>query len=255
VTALFRDVSFFEDQMRSLKDIKLLLWFGYAIAYPLAVLPPIVIDPLLRSHVYYSSRQYPYAFLSIPIFALLLAAQYLWLRTAKSVKSLYASVGIFFLSTLMTLPLFQPEFPHGNVITVGVLASFFCSFSIFVWSIGRQISIYTEGLTSEGTGTVEYMTALSGFVRQGAFAAVALFGALFFGAFATLFGYVESVVTEKADLFLLKYNTAFQIGFYAMYSLVGPVRYFFMMNLYILSEFKKITATPKTIAKPRRPRK
>src|SRR5207248_2354247 len=94
-----------------------------------------------------------------------------------------------------------------------------------------------------GRTTIDYLNALSQFVRQGAFAAVTLFGVLFYGGFTTAFYYVEAVVTEKPDIFLLKFNTAFQIGFYALFSIIGPVRYFFMMNLHVLAEFKKIAIT------------
>jgi hypothetical protein len=242
--------------MRSTKDIKILLFVGFAIGYPLAVLPAILIDPLLKSHVLYPARNYPYGFVCVPIYLTMLTMQFLIMTKGRSVRFLYVSVLIFLISIVMSLPLFMPEFPHGNIFQVGLVTTFLCCFSIFVWSIGRQIALYTESLTPSVRATVDFITALLSFVRQGAFAAVTLFGVLFYGAFTTVFSYVDAVVTDKSDVFLLKYNTAFQIGFYAIYSIVGPVRYFFMMNLHILSEFKKIV-TKKSIdsTAPRKPSK
>jgi hypothetical protein len=84
------------------------------------------------------------------------------------------------------------------------------------------------------------MKVLFSFVRQGAFAGVTLFGALFFAAFATAFKYTEFTVTSKSDAFLLNINMLFQFAFYAIYAIVGAIRYFFLMNVTILSQFKTL---------------
>jgi hypothetical protein len=141
---------------------------------------------------------------------------------------------------ILSLPVFLPEFPHGNLISVGAATAFLCAFSIFVWSIGSHVLLDSESVDAAGFATFEYMKVLFSFVRQGAYAGVALFGALFLTSYATGFKYAESTVTDKSDLFLLNANVAFQIGFYALLSIVGPIRYFFIMNLQILTQFKNI---------------
>ncbi len=226
--------------MSSIRDIRILLFIAHAIGYPLAVLPPIFIDPLLKSHTVYPLRQYSYAIFCLPIYILLLSAQYFVLTKRKTLKSLYISVCIFLAATIVSLPIFLPELPHGNVFNVAVITAFFSAFAIFVWSIGDRISMDPTTLRSAGHETFEYLKALFAFLRQGAFAAVALFGALFFAAFTTGFKYIESIVTDKSDVFLLNLNLSFQIGFYALYSVIGPVRYFFVMNFHILSQFRDI---------------
>jgi hypothetical protein len=220
--------------MHSIRDIKILLFVGYAFAYPLAVLAPILIDPLLKTHVVFPSREYPNAKLCFLIYALLLGSQCILLIKAKRLLVLYSSICVFLIAIAVSLPIFLPEFPHGNLFAVGVTTAFLSAFTIFVWWIGDQISIDPTSLESAGHETFEYMKALFTFVRQGAFAGVTLFGALFFAAYST--------VTDKHDLFLLKLNTGFQIGCYAIYSVVGAVRYFFIMNLQILSQFRAIAA-------------
>jgi hypothetical protein len=228
--------------MNSIKDIKILLFLGYAVGYPLAVLPPIFMDPLLKSHVLFASRSYVHARWCIAIYLLLICGQSILLTRSQRIRSLYFSVCGFMISIVVSLPLFLPEFPHGNLFAVGITTTFLSAFSIFVWSIGLQISIDPESLKSSGEATFDYIKALFSFVRQGAFAGVALFGALFFAAFSTEFKYVENTVTDKRDIFLLNLNIALQVAFYTLYSVGGVVRFFFNMNLHILSQFKDVAA-------------
>jgi hypothetical protein len=231
-----------DELMYSIKDIKIFVLVGYALSYPLAVLPPIFIDPLIKTHVIYPTRHYPYAPWCLAIYAALLGGAGLCLRRAKMMAPLYASVVIFLAAILISFPIFRPEFPHGNVFAVGMTMTFLSAFSIFVWSIGDQIALDPKTLRSGGEATFEYVKALFSFVRQGAFAGVTLFGALFFAAYSNGFEYSKMTVTDVSDRFFLNLNTGFQIGFYAIYAVVGPVRYFFMMNLRLLSQFKAIAA-------------
>lgn len=237
--------------MRPIKDLKILLMIGYIVGYPLAVLPPILIDPVLVSHVNYPEpRQYPYRLVCLFIFLLMLTAQCYVFRVKSSIMSLYGSVCVYLLAIIFSFPIFLPEFPHGNILAVGITTGFFSAFTIFVWSIGDQISIDVKSLETAGTATFEYLKAILTFVRQGAFAAVTLFGALFFAAFTTEFQFGDATVTAPQDKFLFHLNTAIQIGFYSTYSIVGVVRYFFVMNLQLLSNFKEIaTRLDQQIAK------
>jgi hypothetical protein len=104
----------------------------------------------------------------------------------------------------------------------------------------NHISEDAQSLTSAGQASFEYLKTLFAFGRQGAFAGVTLFGALFFAAFTTEFKYSETTVTEKSEVFLLNINAALQIAFYATYCVMGAIRYFFVMNLNVLSRFKEI---------------
>jgi hypothetical protein len=229
--------------MIPIRDIKILLLVGYIVGYPLAVLPPILIDPVLRSHVNYPEpRQYPYRALCIVIFLSMIAMQGMLLRSKSSVVSLYISACVFLIAVISSLPIFLPEFPHGNLLAVGITTGFLSAFTIFVWTIGEQVAVDPSSLGTAGNATFEYLKAILSFVRQGAFAAVALFGALFFAAFTTEFQFADATVTAAQDKFMLHLNMSLQIGFYATYSVIGAVRYFFVMNLQILSSFKVIAA-------------
>jgi len=240
--------------MQSTKDIKFLLLAGYIAFYFLAVGPPIFIDSRLTSHVLFGPRSYyPYAFFCIAIFVVFFGTQALIMSRSDTIPSLYATTVIFFVAIIASLPIFLPEFPHGNLVFVGVMATFLFSFSIFVWSIGRQISGYTLSLEPKGKGVTDYLNSLSTFVRQGAFAAVTLFGVLFYGAFTNMFVYVDSIVKSDPDRFLVKFNAAMQVSFYAIFSIAGAVRYLFLMNLHVLSEYKKLVQdVKKTESKSRK---
>lgn len=223
-----------------MRDIKILLFLGYALSYLLAVVPPIVIDPLLKSHVTYPSRHYSHAYLCALIYASLLVAEFIILRSTKKLATLYASVGPFVAAIALSFPIFLPEFPHGNVFAVGSTTAFLSLFTVFVWWMCSHISADAQSLTSAGQASFEYLKTLFAFARQGAFAGVTLFGALFFAAFTTEFKYSETTVTEKSEVFLLNINAALQIAFYATFCVIGAVRYFFVMNLDVLARFKEI---------------
>lgn len=221
----------------------MLLFLGYSVGYPLAVLPPILIDPLLKSHVVYGARIYPDApffcsliyIVSLPIYAALLV----W---AKDANRLYISVFVFIASIVASLPFFFPEFPHGNLFAVGSVTAFSSAFSIFVWSVGEKIYLNNEALDAAGPATFEYVKALFTFVRQAAFAGVALFGALFFAAFSTEFSYAKDISSDLGELFWLHINISMQITFYAFYLVGGVVRYFFTMTLIMLLQFRFVAS-------------
>jgi hypothetical protein len=228
----------------SIKDIKIVLFGGYILAYLLAIFAPIVIDPQLASHVLFPNRVYPYKLFCLPILFFLVTTQAIFLlKRAQTTKQLYASIVLFLFCIGLTVPVFLPEFPHGNVIIVGVATAILSALTAFVWSIGTAI-VPEEDETTAGRETIDYIKSLLTFVRQGAFAGVTLFGALFFAGYSTGFSYVESTVDPKAkyEIFLLKVNVGLQVGFFGLFSVVGILRYFFLMTLGIMKQFKRIAA-------------
>jgi hypothetical protein len=227
--------------MRSINDIKILLFAGYALGYVLSVFAPIVIDPLLTSHTLFGSRTYPYAFLCLPIYVLLLAVTSVILVRGTTPRSMYISVIVFLAAILITFPIFLPEFPHGNIFGVGMTTTFLSAFSIFVWSISNQIVVDDKMVKSGGANTLEYAKTLFTFTRQGSFAGVALFGALFFASYTNGLKFNEAIATEKSNIFLLNSNVNAQVAFYTIYSVVGPVRYFFVASMKVLAQLREIT--------------
>jgi hypothetical protein len=224
-----------------IRDIKIVLVTGYALAYVIAIFGPIVIDPQLTTHVLFPSRNYPFKWLCAPLLLTLILTELWFLRRATEPGQLYASVLIFLAFALATLPVFVPEFPHGNILSVGVTTSILSASTIFVWQMGGRV-ISIKDVSVAGRETIEYLKTLLTFIRQGAFAGITLFGALFFSAYSTGFNYVQSTVDPgaKVEIFLLKANVGFQIGFFGVYAIAGMLRYFFSMTLRILEEYREI---------------
>jgi hypothetical protein len=228
--------------MLSSKDIKIVLFLGYVVGYSLAVVPPIFIDHRLASHtIYYPPRNYPDAILCLPIGAALLTLEIILLYRSKNVTSIYASVVLFIVSIVCSLPIFKPEMPHGNLFVVGATTSFLSAFTIFVWWMCDNLARQSMTVVTCGPGSLEYLKTIYTLARQSAFAGVTLFGALFFAAFTTESKYLEATVTSKSDIFLLNLNIQFQIAFYATYSVIGAIRYFFVATITILSKLRTIS--------------
>jgi hypothetical protein len=222
------------------KDIKALLFIGYLFGYPLAIAGPVLVDPRLESHVVFHSRTYPHAILCIPIYVVSLALVLTLFKLKSNLRTLYLSVCIFLVAVVASLPIFRPEFPHGNLLAVAIVAGLLFAFTIFVWSVGQAICADAKSAVGEGEATLGYLKELLSFVRQATFAGIGVFSGLLYGAFTVEFEYINTIATSAPDKFLLRINAAAQIGFYAIFAVAGPVRYFFMMSLRVLSNFKEM---------------
>jgi hypothetical protein len=148
---------------------------------------------------------------------------------------------VFLSAIVITFPIFLPEFPHGNIFGVGITTTFLSAFSIFVWSISNQIVVDDKMLKSGGANTLDYVKTLFTFTRQGAFACVALFGALFFASYTNGLKFNEAIASEKSNIFLLNSNVNAQVAFFTIYCVAGPARYFFVASMKILAQLKEIT--------------
>ena len=141
--------------LQPIKDIKILLFVGYAFSYVLAIFAPIVFDPILKAHVLFSPRHYPYAILCLPIYILLLGVVSIIFLRGKTVRSLYTSVLVYIAAIVLTFPIFLPEFPHGNVFSVGITSAFIFAFSAFVWSVSNRIMIADAIIEAAGINTLD----------------------------------------------------------------------------------------------------
>jgi hypothetical protein len=98
-------------------------------------------------------------------------------------------------------------------------------------------------LDTAGQATFDYVKQLSTFARQGAFASVALFSALFFTAFQADIKYADSMLQSNApesERFLLHVNAAFQIIFFTILAVSGAARYLFLLNMKMLSQYRYV---------------
>ena len=88
-------------------------------AYIWATVPPVFVDPLLFHHVRYGSRQYPKAwYCIIPLSILLLLST---LVVMSRTERTWAPLIPFCVVLVASFPFFTPEFPHGNLVMVGLI--------------------------------------------------------------------------------------------------------------------------------------
>jgi hypothetical protein len=227
-------------QLTEYWDIRSVLLAGYFFGYPLAVVPPILIDHLLTTHAVFDPRNYAHSILCVPIYLVFLTLVLVVFKLGANVITLYVSICMFAIAIAVSLPIFRPEFPHGNLVAVGTVASLLFAFTTFVWSVGDGICRDAKSTAGASDASLGYLKELLSFVRQASFAGIGLFSGLLYGAFNVEFGYINSIASDESDKFLLQINAATQIAFYAIFAAVGPVRYFFLMSLRVLSDFKRI---------------
>ena len=226
--------------MSPITGIKILLTIGYGSAYLLAVLPPTVIDHRLTSHSDFPPRYYPNAIYCAPIFVLAVVIVIELFKAKSSLRALYGSVFVYVSAIIVSLPIFRPEFPHGNLLAVGTVSVILFSFTIFVWSFGRESCLDAKSALRGNDTALQYLKELLSFVRQATFAAIGLFQRTSLRVFAVETDYANAIVTTQHDKFILGLNAAAQIGFYAIFAVAGPMRYLFLTSLTILSDFKEM---------------
>jgi hypothetical protein len=93
---------------------------GGGLAYLWATLPPLFIDRSLTHNVRYPyAREYPGAiYYIIPVSIATILITYIWMRKRKSIL---AGLCPFALALTGSMPIFRPEFPHGQLLHAGGL--------------------------------------------------------------------------------------------------------------------------------------
>jgi magnesium-transporting ATPase (P-type) len=99
--------------------------------YLMATVPPILIDPKLTHHVRYGARHYPIGWWVLLIGLLVgVSTMLTMVRIERRFRAFWNSAPLL-LATILTLPFFRPEFPHGNVF--GAAAFCFVLSTLAVW--------------------------------------------------------------------------------------------------------------------------
>jgi hypothetical protein len=80
----------------------------------LATVPQVILDPLFSSHVAFPNRHYPRAWLIAPIAVVLFIVTLLVSRKAHRHRYFFAMVP-FLVACAISIPIFPPEIPHGNL--------------------------------------------------------------------------------------------------------------------------------------------
>ena len=92
------------------------------VGYLLAVIPPLVLDPRLETHVRFGARSYDHGWLVCIIAPVVFGSTYALLRKAKSeISAILGATVPLLVGYGISLPILRPECPHGNIICVGTV--------------------------------------------------------------------------------------------------------------------------------------
>jgi hypothetical protein len=220
--------------------MKYFLFFGYVVGYIMAVVPPIFLDPILSTHVRYGPRNYPLAPFTVLILALLGVAEVIVLRRAKRPHQLYWSLLPYGFAFILTLPIFLPEMPHGNVAGVSLTLLGISAIAIFVTSVSENVGLDNSKLRPGDGDQREYLKEALSASKQLTFGLLAGYVGVIISWYAVAIQYLKGIVTEPGELFLLSSNASLQFGLMSVYYFVGPLNCSFQMTKRLLEQMKRI---------------
>ena len=221
--------------------IKRYLFHGYIVAYALAVGEPSFLDPQLSSNVAYGARAYPLAGVTVAILIVLAVAEWLILRRARtSSRRLYLSLWPFVIACLLSLPLFQPEIPHPNITTLGIVTLLLGALTIAIsdWASALEITKRSESATVENQ--ITYLKEAIAVTKQLLLWLLGGFAGLIFTWYNTISKILEGVVTDDAELHLLQNAVALNLLLFVVFYLSGPVFCAFRASTALLFQIKQL---------------
>jgi len=192
----------------------------YTSGYCLAALPPIFVDPLLKSHISFpGGRHYHRTWLTI-LFAGIVALS-TWVLAKRRSNPLVVGVPLVAGTFATNVFLFPQEFPYDHVLFVTAVWTSVCS--IWIW-IRYSADLACRMACAGDVTTVEYVKEQASFFRALAFGLVGAFLAMLVAALVAIHGANSSIVTNKAEAFLLQRLSDFVVAAYALLLLFCPVQ-------------------------------
>jgi hypothetical protein len=191
------------------------------VGYLLATLPPVVLDRKLLSHVAFPGRRYEHAGWIIPIATLLFIVT-LGL-SIYTPKRHYMLVTLPFVAAcIVSIPIFRPEMPHGNLIFVGT--AWFLLGALTVWIHIREIQNLAEHKPlAASNARIEFIkeeTAIWKGIALGLGTGYLAIVVTLTLAFHTA---NKEIVTSPSDFFLLNQYSNFLLAFMSLFMFLGPI--------------------------------
>jgi hypothetical protein len=121
------------------------------IGYSLSVGVPTYLDPLIKHHVAFGARVYPYGYLILipgPLLAILAYRLNVSEKFGYLNKALFTSISLIIV-TWATLPYFRPETPHIQVFLGPICFGLIISISIYIHHIKINFDFVHNNLLSE----------------------------------------------------------------------------------------------------------
>ncbi len=191
------------------------------VGYLLATVPQAILDPLLSSHIKYGSRTYPLAWWIVPIATAMFVTTFLIAKRPGKLR-LVLVILPFVAACLLSIPLFGPELPHGNLVFVS--AVWFLLALITVWIHNESI---IDDLFSESVATsqarIEYIKEQMSIWKTIAIGLIVAFLGMVVTLTKELHANNATIVTTVQDLFLLNQYTNFSTTLMSLFMFTGPI--------------------------------
>lgn len=222
----------------NLKQYKLGLW--NSIGYLTAVVPPSIIDPILDSHIRFPNRNYNFAYLVYPIALLVFIFTIIIVKDNNKKYWLFLANTPLLIASAISLFIFKPEFPHGNIVYVST-----------VWIIITAINIWTKTIEVDccflRNNEHPLETRIS-YIQN----SISIHKAITLGIAGSYLGivitavkeshsFVGNIVSSDHDKFIMYIYNSILISIYSIHILFGPLLQS-LNNVFKFNEsFKTIT--------------
>jgi hypothetical protein len=195
------------------------------VAYLLATMPQIIIDPLLEHDVNFSSRRYPHAlYYVIPLCAVVFLGTY---QALKRSRTIIFDILPFLAAALLSIPLFTPEIPNGNLFATSFI--WLTLVILTLWIRNRELA--TEAISrlqstelGDKTAKIEYLKEQVQFWRTVLLGIAGGYLALLISWANFLIGYNKAQVGgNEAETYILNQAALFAMGLYSVGLMICPL--------------------------------
>jgi hypothetical protein len=198
--------------------ISLLMVIGYL----LATVPQVILDPLFSHHVAYTNpRHYPFAWLIAPI-AVILFVVTLVVSSKTHRRRYYLAMIPFFVACAVSVPIFAPEIPHGNLLFVCVVWLIFSA--VTAWIHDRPIvSPADNNPKLSAQAQIEYIKEQTAIWKACTLGLLAVYLAGIVTATKELHDYDALLIKDPREVFFLWSYTNLELTIMSAYMFFGPI--------------------------------
>jgi len=191
------------------------------LGYLLATIPQVILDPLLFSHVAFHDRHYPQAWLVAPIAISVLITTFLAACRERKHRTVIVMLP-FTVACVLSIPIFTPELPHGNLTFVFVVWLVLGMSTMWLHDLSLNNPADRVPLPAESV-QIEYIKEQLAIWKACTFGIVALYLGLLVTTLKELHAFNHDIVEDKAEIFLLDIYNNFQVMMLSLFVLVGPL--------------------------------
>jgi hypothetical protein len=192
------------------------------VGYLLATIPPVILDPILLSHVGFKEpRHYPRAWLIIPIASVLFISTLILAMRSSKRREVFAMLP-FVVALLGSIPIFRPEVPHGNLVFVG--STWFLLGAITTWIHDQEMMDPGAHIpVPASTSQIDFIKEETAVWKGVALGLVTAYLAIATGLTLGFHAANRDVVTSARDIFILNQYSNILFAITSLFMFLGPI--------------------------------